>query len=161
MESLFALGANEVVPEEFETSVEIFSRVLRTYLVPRDIVDRSVREIRQDGYEMFRSIREIHRPTEAIHDLIRGVVLEVYQVKEGCALDGQTLAEADLRGKTGVMVLAIQTDSQVQANPSAGAKFNAGDVALLLGTPEQLARAAPLFHNFGAGAPALSEPSRD
>ena len=161
MESLFALGANEVVPEEFETSVEIFSRVLRTYLVPRDIVDRSVREIRQDGYEMFRGIRRTHRPTEAIHDLIRGVVLEVYQVKEGCMLDGQTLAEADLRGKTGVMVLAIQTDLQVQANPAPGTKFIAGDVALLLGTPEQLARAAPLFHNFLAGTPVLPKPERD
>jgi CPA2 family monovalent cation:H+ antiporter-2 len=160
MESLFALGANEVIPEEFETSVEIFSRVLRTYLVPRDIVDRSVREIRQDGYEMFRGIRETHRPTEAIHDLIRGVVLEVYQVKEGCVLEGQTLAEADLRGKTGVMVLAIQTDSRVQANPAPGARFAAGDVALLLGTPEQLTRAAPLFHRFDAGT-ALPETRRD
>ena len=160
MESLFALGANEVIPEEFETSVEIFSRVLRTYLVPRDIVDRSVREIRQDGYEMFRGIRETHRPTEAIHDLIRGVVLEVYQVKEDCVLDGQTLAQADLRGKTGVMVLAIQTDSQVQANPAPGAKFAAGDVALLLGTPEQLARAAPLFHSFDAGRPARPKSER-
>ena len=161
MESLFALGANEVVPEEFETSVEIFSRVLRTYLVPRDIVDRSVREIRQDGYEMFRSIRETHRPTEAIHDLIRGVVLEVYQVKEGCVLDGQTLAGVDLRGKTGAMVLAIQTDSQVQPNPAPDAVFTVGDAALLLGTPEQLARAAPMFHNFAAGTPTLPKPVRE
>ncbi len=160
MESLFVLGANEVVPEEFETSVEIFSRVLRNYLVPRDIVEQSVREIRQDGYEMFRVIRETHRPTEAIHDLIRGVVMEVYQVKEGCALEGQTLAEADLRGKTGVMVLAIQTDSQVQANPTPGARFTVGNVALLLGTPEQLARAAPLFYDSAAGTHALPELGR-
>ena len=62
MESLFALGGNDVVPEEFETSIEIFSRVLRRYMVPKDIVERSVREIRQDGYEMFRGLRERHRP---------------------------------------------------------------------------------------------------
>jgi CPA2 family monovalent cation:H+ antiporter-2 len=160
MESLFALGANEVIPEEFETSVEIFSRVLRTYLVPREVVDRSVREIRQDGYEMFRGIRQRHRPTEAIHDLIRGVGLEVYQIKEGCALDGLTLAEADLRGKTGVMVLAIQTDSQVRANPAAETRFAVGDEVLLLGTPEQLARVAPLFHSFDAGTPALPQTER-
>lgn len=157
MESLYALGANEVIPEEFETSVEIFSRVLRNYLVPRDVVERSVREIRQDGYEMFRGIRETHRPAEAIHDLIRGVVMEVYQVKQGCALEGRTLAEADLRGKTGVMVLAIQADSQVQANPAPDARFMVGSVALLLGTPEQLAKAAPLFHDFTSGAHALPE----
>ena len=161
MESLFALGANEVIPEEFETSVEIFSRVLRNYLVPHDIVERSVREIRQDGYEMFRSIRREHRPTEAIHDLIRGVVLEVYQVKEGCPLAGHTLAEVNLRSKTGVMVLAIQTDSHVQANPPPGVRFTVGDAALLLGTPEQLAQAAPLFSRLDAKAPVLPEPDRN
>ncbi len=32
---LYELGADEVVPEEFETSVEIFTLVLRKYLVPR------------------------------------------------------------------------------------------------------------------------------
>ena len=161
MDSLFSLGANEVIPEEFETSVEIFSRVLRTYLVPRDIVERSVREIRQDGYEMFRSLRETHQPTEVMHNLLRGVVLEVYRVKEGCALEGRTLAEANLRGRTGVMVLAIQADSQVFPNPEPGARFRVGDVALLLGSPEQLARAAPLFHNFTQGRLDLVELPRD
>lgn len=145
MEALFALGANQVVPEEFETSIEIFSRVLRAYLVPRDVVERSVREIRQDGYEMFRGLRDAHRPAEAVRDLLRGVVLEVYQVKEGSPLAGLSLAEADLRGKTGAMVLAIQSDSQVQPNPPPETAFAVGDVALLLGTPDQLNQAAPLF----------------
>jgi len=29
------LGADEVIPEEFETSVEFFSRMLKKYLIPR------------------------------------------------------------------------------------------------------------------------------
>ena len=160
MDALYALGANQVVPEEFETSVEIFSRVLRTYLVPRDIVERSVREIRQDGYEMFRGLRDAHRPAEAVRDLIRGVVLEVFQVREESPVEGRTLAEVDLRGKTGAMVLAIQKDSQVQANPPAETSLSVGAVALLLGTPDQLARAAPLFSNPRAEAPDLPEPER-
>jgi len=116
-----------------------------------------VREIRQDGYEMFRSIRRAHRPTEAIHDLIRGVVLEVYQVKKGSPLEGQSIAEADLRSKTGVMILAIQTDSRVSANPPPDTRFKAGDGVLLLGTAEQLALAAPLFSSAGADSPVLPE----
>ncbi|MGH9782924.1 MAG: cation:proton antiporter [Terriglobia bacterium] len=160
MDPLFALGANQVVPEEFETSVEIFSRVLRAYLIPRDIVERSVREIRQDGYEMFRGLRDAHRPAEAVRDLLRGVVLEVFQAREGSPVEGRTLAEVDLRGKTGAMVLAIQKDSQVQANPPAETSFSVGVVALLLGTPDQLAKAAPLFSNPEAEVPALPEPDR-
>src|SRR6266568_3633838 len=37
---LTRLGANVVIPEEFETSIEIFARVLAHYNVPRDEIDR-------------------------------------------------------------------------------------------------------------------------
>src|SRR6185369_10993060 len=42
VEPLYKLGVNEVIPEEFETSVEILSRVLRNYLVPRDEIERCI-----------------------------------------------------------------------------------------------------------------------
>ena len=145
MEALFALGGNDVVPEEFETSIEIFSRVLRMYMVPRDIVERSVREIRQDGYEVFRGLRERHRPPEDIRKFVAGVEMEIYRVEQGCPLSGHSLAEANLRGKSGAMVLAIQTGEQVQPNPDPRTVFSAGDVVMLLGTPEQLSKAAALF----------------
>lgn len=56
MEEMYQAGANEVIPEEFETSVEIFTRVLDKYNVSRQDIDHLVREIRSDGYEMFRSL---------------------------------------------------------------------------------------------------------
>lgn len=56
MQALYDLGANEVIPEEFETSVEIFSRVLATYLIPRDEIDKLIIQLRSDGYEMFRNL---------------------------------------------------------------------------------------------------------
>ncbi len=43
------------------------------------------------------------------------------------------------------MVLAIQNNELVQPNPDPSAVFSVGDVVLLLGTPEQLAKAAALF----------------
>jgi len=52
---LYTLGADEVIPEEFETSVEIFTRVLLKYLVPRDAINKFIAEVRTDNYEMFRS----------------------------------------------------------------------------------------------------------
>ncbi len=58
MESLYRLGADEVIPEEFETSIEIFSRVLGRYLIPKDSIEQLVTRIRSDGYEMFRSFSD-------------------------------------------------------------------------------------------------------
>lgn len=48
MHTVVALGGGEVIPEEFETAIEIFSRVLRRYLVPRDVIEREVREVRKE-----------------------------------------------------------------------------------------------------------------
>src|ERR671930_646595 len=54
---LMALGANEVIPEEFETSIEIFAHVLRFYLGTREDSEHQIAAIRQDGYEMLRQLR--------------------------------------------------------------------------------------------------------
>src|SRR5688572_28876638 len=52
MSNLVELGANEVIPEEFETSIEIFSRVLREYGIARQVIQRQVTAIRSEGYQM-------------------------------------------------------------------------------------------------------------
>ena len=76
---LFALGASEVIPEEFETSVEIFSRVLRQYGVSRQSIDQEVEEVRKEGYAMLRSTSlppvETRLPTHpVIHGDLEGMV---------------------------------------------------------------------------------------
>jgi CPA2 family monovalent cation:H+ antiporter-2 len=52
---LDALGTDEVVAEEFETSIEIFSRVLMRYQVPDAQIERSIHEVREDAYELLRT----------------------------------------------------------------------------------------------------------
>jgi CPA2 family monovalent cation:H+ antiporter-2 len=54
IEPLHRLGANEVIPEEYETSVEIFTRVLDKYQIPKEKLDSFISEIRAAGYRMFR-----------------------------------------------------------------------------------------------------------
>src|SRR3989442_10598488 len=51
---LSRLGADVVIPEEFETSIEIFARVLAHYNVPRSDIDRLVDQIRSSHYEALR-----------------------------------------------------------------------------------------------------------
>jgi len=51
---LTKLGANEIIPEEFETAVEIFARALDRFSLPREEIDRWIHEIRADSYRMLR-----------------------------------------------------------------------------------------------------------
>jgi monovalent cation:H+ antiporter-2, CPA2 family len=56
VEELQVLGADEIIPEEFETSIEILSRVLHRYALPHDTIRRLVEEIREDHYGILRRI---------------------------------------------------------------------------------------------------------
>ncbi|MDD4249144.1 MAG: cation:proton antiporter, partial [Methanosarcina sp.] len=54
MKRLNALGADEIIPEEYETSVEIFVRLLEKYLVPREDIEKMVNDVRAHGYRRLR-----------------------------------------------------------------------------------------------------------
>ena len=56
---LYDLGANEVIAEEYETSLEIFARVLAKYLVPKTEIDRLIAETRKGGYQMLRKPEQV------------------------------------------------------------------------------------------------------
>jgi CPA2 family monovalent cation:H+ antiporter-2 len=52
---LYKLGATQVIPEEFETSIEIFARVLGTYGVTPAVIQQEAEAVRGAGYEVLRS----------------------------------------------------------------------------------------------------------
>ena len=146
MEPLVAAGAHEVVPEEFETSIEIFSRVLHRYLVPRDVIERCIGEVRRDGYEMFRTLYAAHRPAEGLHRFLRNLAMEVYRADSGSRVVGKRLVESGIRESTGATVVAIQRgDGRVVVNPVSSEVIREEDTVLLLGHPDQLAAAAAYF----------------
>ena len=146
MESLLALGTDEVVPEEFETSIEIFSRVLRRYLVPRDAIEHQVQAIRHEGYEMLRSISDAPVAVGTLPRVLPDLALESYRVGRGAALDGRTLAESGLREEHGVTVAAIQRpDGALTVSPAGHEALQPGDIVLLLGRPDALHAARAAF----------------
>ncbi len=134
---LYKLGADEVIPEEFETAVEIFARVLRRYLLPRHEIERMITELRSDGYEALRG-EGVRRSTPLpIPDLDIGNVA----IGEDSPADGATLRALELRARYGVSVLAIQRGSDTLPNPDPDTPLLAGDRLFLMGTSQDLARA--------------------
>ncbi|MEA3417747.1 MAG: cation:proton antiporter [Thermodesulfobacteriota bacterium] len=139
MKPLYELGANEVIPEEFETSVEIFTRVLAKYLIPKGKIEELVAEIRSDGYEMFRSL---YRKSLSVSDLkfqLPDVEISALKVAERSPLVGKSIAEINLRKRFGVTVLAIRRNSQILSNPHADTQFLSDDTLVVLGLPEKIA----------------------
>jgi len=139
MGPLYELGANEVIPEEFETSVEIFTRILCKYLIPREEIERLVAEIRSDGYEMLRSFYKKSLSVSELKLQLPDVEISSLKVAEKSPLVGKSIAEINLRKKFGVTVLAIRRNSQILSNPHANTQFFSNDTLVVLGLPEKIA----------------------
>ncbi|SNB46877.1 monovalent cation:proton antiporter family protein [Geobacter sp. DSM 9736] len=145
VEPLYKLGVNEVIPEEFETSVEILSRVLRNFMVPQDEIEQRIADVRRDGYDMLRTMSRRHSHAVGISGYLSGAEIGTYRVQKGAPLEGESLREGTIRSRSGATVLMIKRKDEVVPNPDPVWELAAEDLVLLLGTPEQLATARKLF----------------
>jgi len=151
MKHLYELGANEVIPEEFETSVEIFTRVLGKYLIPRDEIEKFTTEVRADGYEMLRSLSKEPTSFSDLKIHLPDFEISTFRVNQESPLVGRTLAQVELRKKLGVTLLAIHRDSQIISDLGGDTKFYANDVLVLLAPPNRIAAITGLFHDSEKG----------
>ena len=141
LEELHQLGADDVVPEEFETSIEIFALVLRTYNLPQAYVTEKAKQVRREGYAL---LRRSELP-ELGHHLRGGTLVDA--AVETCRIDddspaqGKTLDEIGLLPRTGASVIAWTRAGVTQANPSEQTRLIAGDIVVLIGTRVQVRQA--------------------
>ncbi len=149
MEALHELGADEVVPEEFETSVEIFTRVLAKYLIPKNEIEEFVAVVRSDGYKMLRNISIEPASFSDLKLQIPDVEINSLRIGERSSLAEKSLAQTDLRKKYGITVLAIRRNLKILSNPDGDIRLYSGDVLFVLGLPEKIAVVTNLFHNPG------------
>lgn len=78
--------------------------------------------------------------------------LEWYDVDVGADIAGQTLAEARLRERTGVSVVAVQRGDTVVPSPQADLVIEPEDTLIVIGTPEDVRRFEPLVSVDTAGS---------
>jgi CPA2 family monovalent cation:H+ antiporter-2 len=145
VEDLVALGAHEVIPEEFETSIEIFARVLDRYRFPRNVIMDMAERIRSNSYTALRSIDLPKRHLFAQDTLVPEIELDGIRVQESSPLAGRSIAELGIRKKTGVTVIAVRRADTVLTNPDPDFRFQSGDIVLFTGSMKNMDRAAAYF----------------
>src|SRR5882762_6062273 len=142
---LTRLGANVVIPEEFETSIEIFSRVLAHYNVPRDEVERLVSEIRASHYQALRPGAKPRITLSGTLGAMPQMHVERIPLAPSAPAAGKTLAETGLRSRTGALVLSARRRESDIATPDATFRLAAGDVLVVVGQRQQLKAAYKLL----------------
>ena len=145
LEELHDLGANEVIPEEFETSIEIFTLVLKTYKVPQPVILQKAEDIRREGYALLRR----GELPELAHHLRGGtladVEVETCRIEEDSPPLGKSLGEVGIHRRTGSSIVAITRNGVTQSNPPMNLVLDVGDVLVLLGSREQIRKGRALL----------------
>lgn len=84
-------------------------------------------------------------PADKVNFLLQEVVMEWVPVSEGCEMEGRTLAELELRRRTGVSVIAILREGKTIPSPDPyRERIQAGDTLVAVGTRAQIERILPM-----------------
>ncbi len=138
VDALEGAGANVVVAEEVETALELVARTLGHFGVPGGSIQRFVAGLREEGYELLRApdalivdpwltelLDETATEWREVPDMFRGPA---------------SLAELDIRARTGVNLIAVERNGATTSNPPPDTVLHPGDRVLAMGTPSQLER---------------------
>ena len=135
MDTLYKLGANEVIPEEFETSVEIFSRLLSKYLVPKEKIDEFVYQIRSHEYEIFRKLASSEPYYSKFSEKAPIPEFHMITLTGASLLVGTTCADCAF-SEHNIQLSAVSRDGILHGKISDDFRFMAGDILFFLGTAE-------------------------
>jgi len=143
VDRLQVAGANVVVAEELEGTIDLVSETLRIFGIAEGAIERFTGELRDEGYEMLRA------PTALVFDpwlteLLERVSTEWLEVPE--SFEGEaSLADLEFRVRTGASILAVDRGGTTSANPPPSFAIRAGDRLLVFGGSETLARTRDLL----------------
>ncbi len=137
IEGLRKAGADQVVAEEFESAIEIFTRVLTAYCVPRNVIRAETRALRGEAYRMLRSA-PVGQAFEAVLEALEAGTTDIYRIASGGRADDRTLRELGLREQTGTSVIAVVRGEQSHPNPSSDLRLEPGDCLILVGSHEEI-----------------------
>lgn len=149
IEELYRLGANQVIPEEFETAIDFFERILGKYLIPRMNIEQAIARTREDNYGIFRERSGVSG--QSLLKDIPDIEIAAVKVGEKSLFDGKTIAQTAMRKTAGVTIVAINHGGKIVANPEPSTVINGSDIVYLLGKPGMIALASNI----------LSEPRPD
>ena len=139
------LGAQHVIHPELEGGLEIVRHtLLQLGLSPQEI-HRYMDAVREDHYDFDVNSEDEHRLLHELLHAVKSIEIMWFRLPSGNAMVGQTLAEANLRARTGASVVAILRAGDVMANPKSSTTFQSEDRIGLIGERQQIEDAEQLF----------------
>ena len=137
VEPLRNLGANEVIPEEFETSLEIISRLMRLLAVPGNVVASQIRILRDEAYRMLRDPGMRAAEGRRLSAMLEAGTSLTFFVLPDTRAEGKTLAELGVADDHVAVPAMIRAGAPYSPAPTDD-PLRPGDTLFLVGAHEDL-----------------------
>jgi monovalent cation:H+ antiporter-2, CPA2 family len=149
IDTLKRLGANIVIPEEFETSLQIFSKVLENYHIPINVIMKQMAILRGESYQMM--VKEGSGVSSLTHidEILAAGITETYFVDDDNPHIGQTLSELNLRARSDATIIAIVRTGKTITGPAPSEKITAHDTYVLVGDHKSVDKAIQVLNGEG------------
>ncbi len=140
----YVFGADEVITDEFESSIEVFVRILQKYLVAKSEVEQFIASIREERSKTLRGQLEGYNRITDIRLHLAEIEIDTYRISKDSRLAGRKLSESSLRKDFGLTVLLIKRGDEIVSDVNSETILEVGDVVVLFGTQKNLSRAVEL-----------------
>jgi CPA2 family monovalent cation:H+ antiporter-2 len=147
IDDLMRLGANQIVVEEFEASLELFARALESYEIPSTRIAHELEAVRNEHYGLLRGTAAPDLALDSIKHLGIHNALDLVEIEDGAVAVGENAQTLNLRRQTGAIQLAVVRDGQPIYQRDQTFRYRPGDTAVLVGDRQALDRAAALFRD--------------
>ena len=137
IKTLYEHGVYEVVQPQFEAGLEITRQALLHLNIPASEIIKYEDSVRHD---LYAPLYKHHGEYKEISDLSKAVnLLDLNWVSldPSSSIIGKSIKELDIRKKTGVSIISILNDRDININPDSDYRFNTGDRLAVMGNKEQ------------------------
>jgi CPA2 family monovalent cation:H+ antiporter-2 len=135
---LTRLGAQDVIHPELEGGLEVMRHTLLALDFPAGEVQRYADAVRRDQYDTSHATPEEEQVLAQLQHSVRGMEIAWRTVRASSSVVQQSIAEANLRARTGASVIALIRDQQLLANPKSSTILLPDDMLGMIGDAEQI-----------------------
>jgi monovalent cation:H+ antiporter-2, CPA2 family len=146
-QNLLDLGADEVISEEFESALEIFTRALKRYQIPEEEVVRIIERSKRLGNALFTRCADTdqHKKIQNFETLFKATHVHTVRVEPGSEVEGKTIADLRLKEQYGIREFGFRRGSMKFTEPDSTVELRAGDTLVFFITDEKAGKIIPLF----------------
>ena len=144
-DDLIKIGAHIVIPEEFETSIQIFRKVLEQYHIPLNVIMQQVNLLRGESYKYLRSDDSSTKDFDNIDEILSARLTDTFYIRSDSVYAGKSIGEINLRQKTDATIIAIVREGSTISTPSADDVLKPNDTIVITGDHKAVDKAFELL----------------